>query len=424
MLSQYHKLANYSHIIQRSFSQLSQSLFLDYQSTTPIDPRVLDAMGPYMTVRFGNPHSTSHSFGWEANSAVEVSRDQIAKLINADKSEIIFTSGATESNNLTLKGISEYYGKQRKHIITTQIEHKCILNTCRYLESKGFKVTYLPVNKKGLVNIQNIADNISKNTFLLSTIFVHNEIGVIQPIKQIGELCRKNNVLFHTDAAQAFGKTPIDVNDMKIDLMSISGHKIYAPKGVGALFIRKKPRVRLVPLFSGGGQERGFRSGTLPTHLIVGLGKAAQIAREDFDYDHSHIQKLTKRLLTMLRQNIPEIYLNGDDEHRIPGNLNISFSYVEGESLMMAIKKLSVSSGSACTSASLEPSYVLNAIGVKDELAHTSLRIGLGRFSNEEEIDIAASVIIKAVHKLRSMSPLWEMKQEGIDISKIKWAKH
>ena len=405
-------------------SKTIPSIFLDYQSTTPIDPRVLDKMLPYMTVRFGNAHSRSHSHGWEASEAIHTARENISKLINCDKTEIVFTSGATESNNLALKGLASFY-TNKKHIITTQIEHKCILNTCRDLERKGYKVTYLPVKKNGIVDLQTIIDNIQKDTLVLSTIFVHNEIGVIQPIQKIGEICRKHNIFFHTDGAQALGKVPIDVNKMKIDLMSMSGHKIYGPKGVGALFIRKrKPRVRLNPILSGGGQERGFRSGTLPVHLVVGFGEAAKIAKEELKMDSEHIKNLSQRLYNKLKDNLTDIYLNGDKEKRFPGNLNISFAFVEGESLIMAIKELSVSSGSACTSASLEPSYVLHALGVKDDLAHTSLRIGIGKFTTKEEIDLAADLIIKAVHKLRNLSPLWEMKEKGIDIDKINCAKH
>ena len=407
-------------LISKSFP----AIFLDYQSTTPLDPRVLDAMMPYMTVRFGNAHSRSHSYGWEASTAIHKARESIAKLIKSDKNEIIFTSGATESNNLALKGLASFY-KDKKHIITTQIEHKCVLNTCRDLESKGYNVTYLPVKKNGLVDIQNLVDNIRKDTLVVSTIFVHNEIGVIQPIKQIGDICHKNKIFFHTDAAQALGKVPIDVNKLNIDIMSMSGHKIYGPKGIGALYIRKRhPRVRLNPIISGGGQERGFRSGTLAVPLVVGFGKAAQVAMEDFKMDQEHICRLYDRLYAKLKNNLSDIYLNGDASHRFKGNMNISFAYVEGESLIMAINEIAVSSGSACTSASLEPSYVLHALGIKDDLAHTSLRIGIGRFTTEEEIDYAADVIIKAVNRLRNLSPLWEMKQKGIDINKINWAKH
>ena len=405
-------------------NNIFRSVFLDFQSTTPIDPRVLDEMLPYMTVRYGNAHSRSHSFGWETAQAVTTARQQVAKLIGAHSTEVVFTSGATESNNLALKGLAAFY-KDKKHIITSQIEHKCVLNTCRDLERQGYTVTYLPVSNKGLINPQHVIDNITKDTLCLSTIYVHNEIGVIQPIETLGRICQKKNIFFHTDAAQAFGKVPIDVNKMNIDLMSISGHKIYGPKGVGALYVRKRhPRVRLSALLSGGGQERGFRSGTLPVQLIVGLGKAAEIAGKEMEMDYKHVDSLNKRLLKKLQMNLSDIYVNGDLKRRYPGNLNLSFAYVEGESLLMAIKELAVSSGSACTSASLEPSYVLHALGIREDLAHTSLRIGIGRFTTEEEVDYAAELIIKAVKRLRNLSPLWEMKQQGIDIKTIKWAKH
>ena len=405
-------------------NNIFRSVFLDFQSTTPIDPRVLDEMLPYMTVRYGNAHSRSHSFGWETAQAVSTARQQVAKLIGAHSTEVVFTSGATESNNLALKGLAAFY-KDKKHIITSQIEHKCVLNTCRDLERQGYTVTYLPVSNKGLINPQHVIDNITKDTLCLSTIYVHNEIGVIQPIETLGRICQKKNIFFHTDAAQAFGKVPIDVNKMNIDLMSISGHKIYGPKGVGALYVRKRhPRVRLSALLSGGGQERGFRSGTLPVQLIVGLGKAAEIAGKEMEMDYKHVDSLNKRLLKKLQMNLSDIYVNGDLKRRYPGNLNLSFAYVEGESLLMAIKELAVSSGSACTSASLEPSYVLHALGIREDLAHTSLRIGIGRFTTEEEVDYAAELIIKAVKRLRNLSPLWEMKQQGIDIKTIKWAKH
>jgi cysteine desulfurase len=400
------------------------SVFLDFQSTTPIDPRVLDEMLPYMTVRYGNAHSRSHRFGWETAQAVSTARQQVAKLIGAHSTEVVFTSGATESNNLALKGLAAFY-KDKKHIITSQIEHKCVLNTCRDLERQGYTVTYLPVSNKGLINPQHVIDNITKDTLCLSTIYVHNEIGVIQPIEMLGRICQKKNIFFHTDAAQAFGKVPIDVNKMNIDLMSISGHKIYGPKGVGALYVRKRhPRVRLRALLSGGGQERGFRSGTLPVQLIVGIGKAAEIAGKEMEMDYKHVDSLNKRLLKKLQMNLSDIYVNGDLKRRYPGNLNLSFAYVEGESLLMAIKELAVSSGSACTSASLEPSYVLHALGIREDLAHTSLRIGIGRFTTEEEVDYAGELIVKAVKRLRNLSPLWEMKQQGIDIKTIKWAKH
>lgn len=400
------------------------TIFMDYQSTTPIDPRVLDKMLPYMTVRFGNAHSRSHQYGWEASNAINEARKHISNLIGSSPDEIIFTSGATESNNLAIKGLAQFY-KNKNHILTTSIEHKCVINTCRDLENKGYKVTYLPVNKKGLLEPQTVLDNITNKTLLLSTIFVNNEIGVIQSIKKLGDICKENNIFFHTDAAQAFGKIPIDVNKLNIDLMSLSGHKIYGPKGVGALFIRKfNKRVRLNPLFSGGGQERGYRSGTLPVHLIVGFGEAAKIAKEEMFYDLEHVNKCYERFYKKIKNNLQYIYVNGDEKERYKGNLNISFAFVEGESLMMAIKDIAVSSGSACTSASLEPSYVLHALGIKDDLAHSSLRIGFGRFTTFEEVDYAADLIIKAVNKLRNISPLWEMKKQGMDLSKVNWAAH
>jgi cysteine desulfurase len=401
-----------------------QPIYLDYQATTPMDPRVLEAMLPYFTHKFGNPHSRSHSYGWEAEEAVEKARGQVAKLIGADEKEVIFTSGATESNNLAIRGVAEFYKDRKTHIVTTVTEHKCVLDTCRHLEQSGFEVTYLPVQKNGLVDLEVLRNAITDKTVVVSVMAVNNEIGVIQPLEEIGRICREKKVFFHTDAAQAAGKIPLDVEKMNIDLMSISGHKIYGPKGIGALYVRRKPRVRLVPLIVGGGQERGFRSGTLPTPLCVGLGEAAEICAREMAGEATRLKKLQERMLNGLQDKLPEIYLNGDLEHRIPGNLNISFAYVEGESLMMGIKGLSVSSGSACTSASLEPSYVLRALGVDEELAHTSLRIGLGRFTTEQEVDTAVDELVRHVNKLREMSPLWEMAQEGIDIKSIEWAAH
>ena len=419
MLLKFFPKFNYT-LINKAFP----TIFMDYQSTTPIDPRVLDKMLPYMTVRFGNAHSRSHQYGWEASNAINEARKHISYLIGSSPDEIIFTSGATESNNLAIKGLAQFY-KNKNHILTTSIEHKCVINTCRDLENKGYNVTYLPVNKKGLLEPQTVLDNITNKTLLLSTIFVNNEIGVIQSIKKLGNICKEKNIFFHTDAAQAFGKIPIDVNKLNIDLMSLSGHKIYGPKGIGALFIRKfNKRVRLNPLFSGGGQERGYRSGTLPVHLIVGFGEAAKIAKEEMFYDLEHINKCYERFYKKLKNNLEYIYVNGDEKERYKGNLNISFAFVEGESLMMAIKDIAVSSGSACTSASLEPSYVLHALGIKDDLAHSSLRIGFGRFTTFEEVDYAADLIIKAVNKLRNISPLWEMKKQGMDLNKVNWAAH
>ncbi|HEY6982659.1 IscS subfamily cysteine desulfurase [Reyranella sp.] len=401
-----------------------QPIYLDYQATTPMDPRVLEAMMPYFTYKFGNAHSRSHSYGWEAEEAVEKARAQVAKLIGADEKEIIYTSGATESNNLAIKGVAEFYKDRRNHIVTTVTEHKCVLDTCRHLEQQGFSVTYLPVQKNGLVDLGQLRAAVTDKTVLVSVMAVNNEIGVIQPLAEIGKICREKGAFFHTDAAQAAGKIPLDVNAMNIDLMSISGHKIYGPKGIGALYVRRKPRVRLVALINGGGQERGFRSGTLPTPLCVGLGEAAEVCMKEMDAEAKRLTKLRDRMLKGLQAKLPEIYVNGDLDHRIPGNLNISFAYVEGESLMMGIKSLSVSSGSACTSASLEPSYVLRALGVDEELAHTSLRIGLGRFTTEQEVDTAVDELVRHVTKLRQMSPLWEMAQEGIDLKSIEWAAH
>ncbi len=401
-----------------------QPIYLDYQATTPLDPRVLEAMMPYFTHKFGNAHSRSHSYGWEAEEGIEKARGQVAKLIGADEKEVIFTSGATESNNLAIRGVAEFYKDRKNHIVTTVTEHKCVLDTCRHLEQQGFEVTYLPVQKNGLVDLDALRAAITDKTVVVSIMAVNNEIGVIQPLAEIGKICREKKTFFHTDAAQAAGKIPLDVEAMNIDLMSLSGHKIYGPKGIGALYVRRRPRVRLVPLIVGGGQERGFRSGTLPTPLCVGLGAAAEIALNEMAGESERLTKLRARMLKGLQDKLPEIFVNGDLEHRIPGNLNISFAYVEGESLMMGIKNLAVSSGSACTSASLEPSYVLRALGVEEELAHTSLRIGLGRFTTEHEVDTAVDELTRHVKKLREMSPLWEMAQEGIDLKSIEWAAH
>jgi cysteine desulfurase len=401
-----------------------QPIYLDYQATTPMDPRVLEAMMPYFTHKFGNSGSRSHAYGWEAEEGTEKARAQVAKLIGADEKEVIFTSGATESNNLAIRGVAEFYKDRKNHIITTVTEHKCVLDTCRHLEQQGFEVTYLPVKQDGLLDLDVLRAAITDKTVLVSVMAVNNEIGVIQPLAEIGRICREKKVFFHTDAAQAAGKIPLDVEALNIDLMSISGHKIYGPKGIGALYVRRKPRVRLVPMIVGGGQERGFRSGTLPTPLCVGLGEAAEICMKEMDAEAKRLKKLQERMLTGLRAKLTDIVVNGDLEHRIPGNLNISFAYVEGESLMMGIKNLAVSSGSACTSASLEPSYVLRALGVEEEMAHTSLRIGLGRFTTEHEVDTAVDELVRHVNKLREMSPLWEMAQEGIDIKSIEWAAH
>ena len=400
------------------------NIYLDYQATTPVDKRVIDKMIPYFGEIYGNPHSRNHSFGWEAEQAVEVARENVAKIIGANPKEIIFTSGATESNNLAIKGLADFYGDKKNHIITCVTEHKCVLESCRLLSEKGFEVTYLQVNKDGLIDIKDLESKITDKTLLVSIMGVHNEIGVIQPLKEIGEICRKNSVFFHTDCAQAIGKIKVDVNEMNIDLLSISGHKIYAPKGVGALYVRRKPRVRITAMMSGGGQERGMRSGTLSPALCVGLGEACRICADEIDEESKRITKLKNIFLEGIHGECADIFINGSETNRVPGNINLSFAYVEGESLMMGIKNLAVSSGSACTSASLEPSYVLKALGVSEELAHTSLRIGIGRYTSEKDIRNAVKVIVNEVKRLRNLSPLWEMAQEGVDISKIKWASH
>lgn len=402
----------------------SSQIYLDYQSTTPCDPRVVEKMLPFFTQHFGNPHSRSHPEGWFAEKAIEEAREQVAQIINADPREIIFTSGATESNNLAIKGVAHFYKDKKNHIITSVTEHKCVLDTCRHLEQEGFEVTYLPVQTNGLIDLEMLKSAIKESTVIVSIMAVNNEIGVIQPLAEIGKICRERKVFFHTDAAQAVGKIELDVEAMNIDLMSISSHKLYGPKGIGALFVRRKPRVRLQAMINGGGQERGMRSGTLPTPLCVGFGEACAIAKAEMVEEMARIKKLSDRFYATIMKRLPEVYLNGDLEQRVPANLNLSFAYVEGEGLMMGIKDLSVSSGSACTSASLEPSYVLRAIGVGEELAHTSIRFGFGRFTTDEEVNIAIEKIIKAVEKLREMSPLWEMAQEGIDISSIQWAAH
>ncbi|MFM9890979.1 MAG: IscS subfamily cysteine desulfurase [Rickettsiales bacterium] len=399
-------------------------IFLDYQSTTPCDPRVLEKMMPYFTQKFGNPHSRSHAFGWEAEEACEVARGQVAKLINADAKEIIFTSGATEANNIALKAVGAFYKEKKNHIITVVTEHKCVLDSARHMEMDGFEVTYLPVQKNGLIDLDVLKAAIKPSTLMVSVMAVNNELGVIQPMAAIGKITREHGVFFHTDAAQAFGKIPLDVEAMNIDLMSISGHKIYAPKGIGALFVRRRPRIRLESLFSGGGQERGMRSGTLPTPMVVGLGEAARIAGIEMQEENARLHYLSSKFLKAVMDDVKDVYLNGDREQRIPGCINLSFAYIEGESMIMAIKNLAVSSGSACTSASLEPSYVLRSIGVGEELAHTSIRFGFGRFTTEAEIDEAIKIVGGSIEKLRAMSPLWEMVQEGIDISKIQWAAH
>jgi len=402
---------------------LTLPVYLDNQATTPTDPRVFEAMAPYFTNKFGNPHSRSHKYGWEVEETVEIAREHVADLINCTAKEIIFTSGATESNNLAIRGLADFYGSKKKHIITVVTEHKCVLETCRHLEQDGFKVTYLPVKQDGLIDLDELKNAITDDTLLVSVMFANNEIGVIQPIKEIGAITRERGVFLHTDAAQAFGKVPIDVDECNIDLMSISGHKIYGPKGIGALYIRRRPRVRLNAIIKGGGQERGFRSGTLSPALVAGLGEAARIAKQDMDKDYAHAQAMHKRFMDGI-EDIKDLFLNGSAEHRLPHNINLSFAYIEGESMIMAIKDLAVSSGSACTSASLEPSYVLRALGVDVELAHTSIRFGFGRFTTEEEIDFAVELIRSKVDKLRKMSPLWEMVEEGIDLKTIEWTGH
>lgn len=397
---------------------------MDAQATTSLDPRVLDAMLPYFTSYYGNPHSRTHAYGWESEKAMEKARSQIASLIGADAKEIIFTSGATESNNISVKGVARFYKERKNHVITVQTEHKCVLDSCRALEGEGFEVTYLPVKENGLVDLGELEKAITPKTSLVSVMAVNNEIGVKQPIGEIGKMCREKKVFFHTDAAQALGKIPLDVNKMNIDLMSISGHKIYGPKGVGALFVRRRPRVRVEALQSGGGQERGIRSGTVPTPLVVGLGAACEIAQQEMEYDHAWMEFLSKRLIDKIRTALPQVIRNGDEVETYPGCVNLSFAFVEGESLLMALKDIALSSGSACTSASLEPSYVLRAIGTEEDLAHSSIRFGLGRFTTVEEVDYTAEKCIKHVERLREMSPLWEMVQEGIDIKSIKWSQH
>ena len=402
----------------------NKMIYLDYQATTPCDPRVVDKMMPYFTEHYGNPHSRNHSIGWMAEKACEDARAQVADLIEANPKEIVFTSGATESNNLALKGVMDFYGDEKNHIVTCVTEHKCILDTCRHLETKGFEVTYLPVQKSGLVDLKDLENAITDKTAIVSIMAVNNEIGVIQPLKEIGTLCRSKGVFFHTDAAQAAGKIEIDVNDMNIDLLSISSHKLYGPKGVGALYVRRKPRVRVIAQMNGGGQERGMRSGTLSPALCAGFGEACALAKADMATDNARLEFFWNSMYTKLTTALPDVFLNGDKEQRFYGNLNLSFAYVEGESLLGHLSDMALSSGSACTSASLEPSYVLRALGVSVELAHTSLRIGLGRFTTQEEVDYATKSIITAVERLRELSPLWEMAQEGIDITKIQWAGH
>ncbi|WP_107825035.1 IscS subfamily cysteine desulfurase [Neisseria sicca] len=398
-------------------------VYLDYAATTPVDKRVAEKMIPYLTETFGNPASNSHAFGWEAEEAVEKARADIAALINADPKEIIFTSGATESDNLAIKGAANFYKTKGKHLITVKTEHKAVLDTMRELERQGFEVTYLGVQENGLIDLEELKAAIRDDTILISVMWVNNEIGVVQDIPAIGEICRERKIIFHVDAAQACGKVPVDVEAAKIDLLSMSGHKVYGPKGIGALYVRRKPRVRLEAQMHGGGHERGFRSGTLSTHQIVGMGEAFRIAKEELEQDMAHYRKLRDIFLKGI-EGIEEVYINGDLEHRAPNNLNVSFNFVEGESLIMAVKELAVSSGSACTSASLEPSYVLRALGRNDELAHSSLRITFGRMTTEEEVKFAAELIKSKIGKLRELSPLWEMFKDGIDLNSIEWAAH
>ena len=398
-------------------------IYLDYGATTPVDPRVVDAMIPWLREHFGNPASRSHAWGWEAEEAVENARVQVADLIGADPREIVWTSGATESINLAIKGAAQFYKGKGKHLITLKTEHKAVLDTMRELERQGFEVTYLDVQEDGLVNMDALKAAIRPDTILISVLFVNNEIGVIQDIPAIGALCREKGILFHVDAAQATGRIPLDMATLPIDLMSMTAHKTYGPKGIGALFVRRKPRVRLEAQMHGGGHERGMRSGTLPTHQIVGMGEAFRIAKEEMAESNAKAHALQQRLLNGLK-DIEQVFINGSMERRVPQNLNISFNYVEGESLIMGIKGLAVSSGSACTSASLEPSYVLRALGRSDELAHSSLRMTIGRFTTEEEIDYAIATIRENVARLRELSPLWEMYKDGIDISTIQWAAH
>jgi cysteine desulfurase len=399
-------------------------IYLDYSATTPVDPRVAAKMIPWLSEHFGNPASRSHAFGWEADKAVEEARENVARLVNADPKEIVWTSGATESNNLAIKGAAHFYaGTKGKHLITVMTEHKAVLDTMRELEREGYEVTYLTPEPNGLVDLEKFKAAIRPDTVLASVMFVNNEIGVIQDIAAIGEICRSKGVIFHVDAAQATGKVEIDLSRLKVDLMSFSAHKTYGPKGIGALYVRRKPRIRLEAQMHGGGHERGMRSGTLATHQIVGMGEAFRIAKEEMATENERIRMLRDRLYKGLSE-MEETVVNGDMERRIPGNLNISFAYVEGESLMMAIKDVAVSSGSACTSASLEPSYVLKALGRNDELAHSSIRFTIGRFTTEEEIDYTIDLVKKQVAKLREMSPLWEMVKSGIDLNSVQWAAH
>lgn len=400
-------------------------IYFDYSATCPVDKRVAEKMVQYMTTDgvFGNPASRSHRFGWQAEEAVDHAREQVANALNADPREIVFTSGATESDNLAIKGAAHFYGKKGKHVITCKTEHKAVLDPCRQLEREGFEVTYLDPESNGLIDLAKLEAAMREDTVLVSIMHVNNEIGVIQDIEKIGEMCRERKIIFHVDAAQSAGKLPIDVQQLKVDLISLSAHKIYGPKGIGALYVRRKPRIRLEAQMHGGGHERGFRSGTLPTHQIVGMGEALEIASKEMQQDYDHALKLRNRMLEGLK-DMEAVTINGDLEQRLPNNLNVSFAFVEGESLLMALKDLAVSSGSACTSASLEPSYVLRALGLDDELAHSSVRFSFGRMTTEAEIDHAVAQICQAVDKLRNMSPLWDMYKEGVDLNTVEWAHH
>ena len=402
---------------------MKQPIYLDYSATTPVDPRVAAKMIPFLTESFGNAASRSHSYGWTSEEAVESARDEVAKLVNCDAKEIVWTSGATESINLALKGAANFYQTKGKHVITIKTEHKATLDTVRELERQGFEATYLDVKTDGLIDMAVFKAALRADTILVSVMMVNNEIGVIQPIAEIGEICRERGIIFHVDSAQATGKVPIDLQTLKVDLMSFSAHKTYGPKGMGALYVRRKPRIRLEAQMHGGGHERGFRSGTLATHQIVGMGEAFRIARLEMATENERIRMLRDKLLAGVK-GMEEVYVNGDMENRVPHNLNVSFNFVEGESLIMGIKELAVSSGSACTSASLEPSYVLRALGRNDELAHSSIRFTIGRFTTEADIDFAIKLLNERIQKLRDMSPLWEMHKDGVDISKVQWAAH
>ena len=404
--------------------EIKLPIYMDNNATTPLDPRVLESMMPYLTTEFGNAASRSHPFGWKAEEAVDYAREQIAALIGGNEKEIVFTSGATESINLALKGAAEFYQEKGRHLITARTEHKATLDTMKRLERQGFEVTYLPTDKFGRISAQQLRESITDKTILVSVMLANNESGTVNPIAELGEVTREKGVLFHVDAVQGIGKVPFDVEAMKVDLASLSGHKIYGPKGIGALWVRRKPRVRIAPIIDGGGHERGMRSGTLNVPGIVGFGKASELAKQLMPEERKRTYELRMRLQTYLFDHLDHLELNGHPTERLPGNLNVSFAFVEGEALMMAIKHVAVSSGSACTSASLEPSYVLRACGVSEDLAHTSIRFGIGRFNTEEEVDFVKTYVVEQVSKLREMSPLYEMAKEGIDLSKIEWAAH